>query len=139
MTPRRLLVVLSALQLAAGLAGLAVAVRRGRPYDLPFVSGRPEHVRRDALWMGTAYSAPLPMLLAQAWATANLGRGPDDGARRMLGMLGALMVPGYLLERSGREHLSPSGADPVETPVVLAGTGLAAAMAVLGHRAASAG
>jgi hypothetical protein len=79
------------------------------------------------------------MLLSQAWATANLLRGPDDGARRMLGMLGALMVPGYLLERSGRRHLLPRGADPVETPVFVAGTALAAAMAVLGHRAASAG
>jgi hypothetical protein len=79
------------------------------------------------------------MLLGQAWATANLRRGPDDGARRMLGMLGALMVPGYLLERSGRRHLSPGGLDPVETPVVLAGTALAAAMAVLGHREAAGG
>jgi hypothetical protein len=139
MTPRRLLVTLSTAQLAAGLAGLAVAVRRRRPYDLPFATGSAGSVARDSLWMGTAYSAPLPMLLVQAWAAANLGRGPDDGARRMLGMLGALMVPGYLMERSGRRRLSLSGADPVETPVVVAGTGLAAAMAVLGHRAASAG
>jgi hypothetical protein len=139
MTPRRLLVALSTAQLAAGIAGLAVAVRRRRPYDLPFAAGSRAHVARDSLWMGTAYSAPLPMLVAQAWAAANLGRGTDDGARRMLGMLGALMVPGYLLERSGRQHLSPGGADPVETPVVLAGVALAAAMAVLGHRAESAG
>jgi hypothetical protein len=138
MTPRRLLVLLSTAQLAAGMAGLVVAVRRRRPYDLPFLAGSPAHVGRDSLWMGTAYSAPAPMLLAQAWATANLRRGPDDGARRMLGMLGALMVPGYLLERSGRRHLSAGGLDAVETPVVLAGAGLAAAMAALGHRAASA-
>jgi hypothetical protein len=137
MTPRRLLVLLSTAQLAAGIAGLVVAVRRRRPYDLPLLRGSDRHVGRDSLWMGTAYSAPLPMLLAQAWATANLRRGPDDGARRMLGMLGALMVPGYLLERSGREHLT--SVDPVETPVVLAGTALAAAMAVLGHRESSAG
>ena len=52
-------------------------------------------------------------------------------------MLGALMVPGYLLERSGRQHLTV--ADPVETPVVVAGVALAAAMAVLGHRDASGG
>jgi hypothetical protein len=137
MTPRRLLALLSTAQLAAGLAGLVVAVRRRRPYDLPFLSGSTQHVARDSLWMGTAYSAPAPMLLGQAFATANLWRGPDDGARRMLGMLGVLMVPGYLLERSGREHLSR--ADPVETPVVLAGTALAAAMAVLGHREAASG
>lgn len=139
MTPRRLLVLVSAAQLVAGVAGLVVAVRRRRPYDLPFVRGQAGHVGRDSLWMGTAYSAPLPMLLGHAWATANLHRGPDDGARRMLGMLGVLMVPGYLLERSGREHLVPGATDPVETSVILAGTTLAAAMAVLGHRAASAG
>jgi hypothetical protein len=44
------------------------------------------------------------------------------------------MVPGYLMERYGREHLRPGGWDPVETPVVVAGLGLAGAMGVLGHR-----
>ena len=139
MSPRALLVTASTAQLAAGLAGLVVAVRRRRPYDLPFASGRPEHVVRDSLWMGTAYSAPLPMLAGQAWAAATLRRRADDGARRVLGMLGALMVPGYLLERSGRRHLTVAGADPVETPVVVAGVGLAAVMAVLGHRSTAAG
>jgi hypothetical protein len=145
MTPRALLVTLSAAQLAAEVAGLVVAVRRRRAYDMwtparldvPLWHGAPEHVARDALWMGTAYSAPTPMLLAQAWAIATLARRPDDGARRVLGLLGVLMVPGHLVERSGRAHLRHP--DPVETPVVAAGTALAAAMAVLGHRAASAG
>jgi hypothetical protein len=139
MTPRHLLVTVSTAQLAAGLAGLAVALRRRRPYDLPFAAGSPEHVVRDSLWMGTAYSAPVPMLATQAWAAAALLRRPDDAARRLLGLLGALMVPGHLLERSGRLRLSPAGADPVETPVVAAGVALAAVMAVLGHRAAAAG
>jgi hypothetical protein len=137
MTPRRLLVALSTAQLTVGITGLIVALRRRRPYDLPFVRGSVEHVGRDSLWMGTAYSAPLPMLLVQAWATAHLRRRADDGARRLLGMLGALMVPGHLLERSARQRLTPGGADPVETPVVLGGAALAAAMAVLGHRASS--
>jgi hypothetical protein len=137
MTRRRLLVRVSAAQLAAGLAGVAVGIARRRNYDLGFLRGRPEHVARDAVLLGTAYSAPLPMLAAQLWAIRRLGRGPDDGARRILGMLGALMVPGYLLERHGRVHLRPNGWDPVETPIVLVGVGLAAAMAVLGHRAES--
>lgn len=145
MTPRRALVVVSTAQLAAGLAGLAVAVRRRRHFDvwLPgntlarFRSGSTDTVPRDALWAGTAYSAPLPMLLAQAWGTTTLARRPDDGARRMLGMLGAVMVPGYLLERWSRVHLRH--VDAVETPVVAVALGLAAVMAVLGHRAASAG
>jgi hypothetical protein len=135
MAHRRALVAVSAVQLTAGLAGLAVALRRHRNYDVGFMKGGPEHVGRDALWAGTAYSAPSYMLVAQAWATNRLRRGPDDGARRLLGMLGAVMVPGYLAERHGRAHLRPGGLDPIETAVVVAGSGLAAAMAVLGHRA----
>jgi hypothetical protein len=135
MAHRRALVAVSTAQLAAGLAGQVVALRRRRNYDVGFMRGRPEHVVRDSFWAGTAYSAPAHMLAAQAWATGRLRRGPDDGARRMLGMLGVIMVPGYLLERYGRAHLRRDGLDPVETPVVLAGLGLAAAMGVLGHRA----
>jgi hypothetical protein len=142
MTPRRLLVALSAAQLVATVTGLLVAVRRGRNWDvrqpwLPWavLHGTPQHIRRDWLWSGTAYSAPAWVLAGQLWAIRNLATGPDDGARRMLGMLGALMAPGYLAERSVRAHLRPSGWDPVETPVVAAVMGLAAAMGVLGHRA----
>ena len=134
MRPRAALVSLSSAQLAVQLAGLAVAVRRRRNYDVGFMRGSPERIRRDAVWSGTAYSAPAYMLAAQAWATARLHRAPADGARRVLGMLGVVMVPGYLLERSGRAHLRRGGLDRVETPTVLAGLGLAAAMGVLGHR-----
>jgi hypothetical protein len=131
MTPRRLLVVLSTAQLAAGLLGQVVP---RTPYDLPFASGKPAQVGRDSLWRGTAYSAPAPVLAAQAAAIRQLARGPDDGARRALGAIGALMVPGYLLERAGRRRLRPGGFDPVETPVAAVGLVLAAAMAVLGHQ-----
>ena len=105
MATRSALVAVSAAQLAAGLAGQLVALRRRRNYDVGFMKGSPAHVGRDSLWAGTAYSAPITMLAAQAWATARLRRGPNDGARRLL-----------------------------ETPVLLAGLGLAAAMGVLGHR-----
>ena len=134
MATRSTLAAASAAQLAAGLAGLVVAVRRRRHYDVGFMKGDPEHVARDSLWAGTAYSAPVTMLAAQVWATARLRRGPDDLARRLLGLLGIVMVPGYLMERYCRAHLRRRGLDPVETPVVLAGLGLAAAMGVLGHR-----
>ena len=134
MAHRSALVAVSRAQLAAGLAGLAVALRRRRNYDVVFMRGGPDRVARDSLWFGTAYSAPAYMLALQAWATARLAKGPDDGARRVLGLLGAVMVPGYLAERYGRQHLRRGGFDPVETPVVAAGLGLAAAMAVLGHR-----
>lgn len=131
MTGQRTLVAVSAAQLTAGVAGLCVALRRGRHYDLPLLHGSPAHVVRDAAWMGTAYSAPAPMLAAQLWATARLAAGPDERGRRVLGLLGALMVPGYLVERFVRAHLRHSGWDPVETPVAAAGLGLAAAMVVL--------
>ena len=88
MANRSTLAGVSAAQLATALAGLAVAVRRRRNYDVGFMRGSPEHVVRDAVWAGTAYSALVPMLAAQLWATARLRRRPDDGARRLLGRLG---------------------------------------------------
>ena len=133
MTDRTPLVAVSAAQLAAGVVGLAVAVRRRRHFDIPFLRGDPDHVARDALWGGTAYSAPMFMLATQAWATARLARCPDDKARRVLTWLGIVMVPGYLLERSARQRLRPGGFDPVETPLAAVGLTGAAAMAALGR------
>ena len=52
----------------------------------------------------------------------------------MLGVLGAAMVAGYLAERLARRRLLPSGWDAAETPVVIAGMGLAAVMALLSLR-----
>jgi len=134
MTPRRVLVTVAAAQLASQLAGLAVALRRRRYYDVGFMRGSPETMARDAIFSGTAYSAPVTTLLTQAWAVRRLARKPDDLARRVLGMLGVLNVPGYLFERFDRQHLRPAGWDPVETPVIAASIGLAAAMGVLGHQ-----
>jgi hypothetical protein len=132
MTLRAALVSVSSAQLAVQAAGLAVAVRRRRNYDVGFMRGSPAHVVRDFLWAGTAYTAPSYFVAAQWWATARLRRAPDDGARRLLGMLGVIYGPGYLCERYVRAHLRRF--DPVETPVALASVGLAAAMGVLGHR-----
>ncbi len=112
-----------------------LGVRRRHPYDTPLMSGRPEHVVRDSWLSGTALSAPVVMLAAQAWAVRSLHRRPDDGARRALGALGVMMTGGYLVERLCRTRLTPSGFDPVETPIVVAGLAGAAAMGVLGHRA----
>ena len=76
-----LLVRVSAAQLAAGLAGQALAIARRAHYDIPFGTGRPEHVVRDSFVMGTALSAPVDMLAMQAWATARLSRRPGRPAR----------------------------------------------------------
>jgi hypothetical protein len=134
MTPRRVLVSVASAQLVAQLAGLAVALRRGRYYDVGFMRGSPERIRRDAVWSGTAYSAPVTMLAAQLWAIRRLHSRPDDGSRRVLGLLGVLNAPGYLFERSVRAHLRPGGWDPVETPLVATALGLAVATGVLGHQ-----
>jgi hypothetical protein len=132
MTPRAALAWMSSAHLAVQAAGLVVAVRRRRNYDIGFLRGSPAHVVRDSFWAGTAYSAPAYLIAAQWWATARLRGQPDDGARRLLGMLGVLYGPGYLCERYVRAHLCRF--DPVETPIALAGVALAAAMGVLGHR-----
>jgi hypothetical protein len=135
MADRHVLARVATAQLAVQLVGLAVALRRGRYYDVGFMRGSPERIRQDAVWSGTAYSAPVPMLVTQLWAIRRLRNRPDDLSRRVLGLLGALNSPGYLSERSVRAHLRPGGWDPVETPLVASALGLAVAMGVLGHRA----
>jgi len=125
------LVAVSAVQLAAGLAGQVVALRRRRHYDVPFMTGSPEHVGRDSWWFGTAYSAPSYMLATQAWAIARLLRSPDERARQALRLLGTGMISGYLSERWNRVLLTPRGLDPVETPIVVVGLAGSVAMALL--------
>ena len=115
---------------------MAVAIRRRRAFDIPFWRGQESAVGRDSLLMGTALSAPVVMLGAQAGATAALARRPNPTAERLLGGLGAAMVAGYLAERLVRRRLLPSGWDAAETPVAAAGMSLAAAMALLGLRRA---
>lgn len=128
----RRLVTVSLAQLTCGVSGLGVAVRRGHAYDLSFVHGDPRSVRRDAMGMGTALSAPLPMLIAQAVLTAVVARRGSPWAAHGLRVLGGLMVGGYLAERLVRHRLRPAGAQVLETPLVAAGLGLAVAMVVAG-------
>ena len=134
MKDSQFLVAVSAAQLAVGLSGTALAIRRRRAFDIPFWRGQESAVGRDSLLMGTALSAPAVMLGAQACAMAALVRGPNLAAERVLGGLGAAMVAGYLAERLVRRRLLPSGWDAAETPVVTTGMSLAAIMALLGLR-----
>jgi pimeloyl-ACP methyl ester carboxylesterase len=131
----RLVAAVSAAQLATGVAGMVVALRRRHPYDLFWMHGQADTVARDAILKGTALSAPLANLLVQAALTAVLARRPSRGAAWALAGLGALQVPGYLGERLVRRRLRPSGWDRLESPLAAAGIGLAGAMAVLGSRA----
>jgi hypothetical protein len=133
---RRVLVTISAAQLAVGAAGQVIAVRDRRPFDTPLLGkrGRPEDVLRDSVLNGTALSAPITMLLTQALATARLAKGTSPVATRTLGILGATMTCGFLLEREFPKALSPTGLDPVVTPIAAGGFALAVAMARSGLR-----
>ena len=124
----------AAAQLAAQLGGHVVALRRRRPFEVPFLSGSPEHLVRDWLWFGTAYSGPPYLLGPQMWAVARLLRGPDERARRVLRSIGTGLTLGYLSERYVRKRVRPGGFDAVETPIVVTGWGCAVAMAVLARR-----
>jgi hypothetical protein len=134
MKGNRVLAMVSAAQLAAGLGGMVLGIRRRHAFDIPFWRGQPSAVGRDCVLMGTALSAPVVMLAAQAWAVVALLRRPDAAAERVLGGLGAAMVAGYLAERLVRWRLTIAGWDAAETPVVVAGISLAAAMALIGLR-----
>src|SRR5262249_8555315 len=110
------LVVVSAAELATGIGGVALALRRRHAFDLPFWHGRESAVGHDSLLMGTALSAPAVMLGAQAGAITALLRGPSPAARRLLGGLGAAMAAGYVAERLVRHRLPPSGRGPAGAP-----------------------
>lgn len=124
----------SAVQLAAGLAGLAIAARRGQPADPVglHLNVPHEHIVRSSTILGTAQSAPLAMMAPQAWAILRLLRGDNPSAARTLGRLGATMVGGYLVERGS--PLWPGHRDRIATPVYLVGVAGAVAMAWFGLR-----
>ena len=128
------LVAVSAVQLGAGVAGLVVAVRRRRAYDFLGLRGRGDRVARNALSMGTALSAPVPMLVLQGIATDRLRRGLPGPNRAVLGLLGGAMTVGYLGEALVRARLRRAHWDRLESPVVVVGLGLATTMAALSWR-----
>ena len=130
----QLLAGVSAAQLATGMAGMVVALRRRHPYDVFWMHGSTDAIGRDLLSKGTALSAPVSMLATQAALTAVAARRPSRRVATALGGLGATLVAGYLGERLVRQRLRPSGWDAVESPLLLAAIGLAAAMAGLGRR-----
>jgi len=130
--PHQWLPIAAAAQLGAGVLGMAVALKRHHPYDFLMLHGRADKVARDSLLMGTALSAPVVMLVAQGGAVVQVLRGETQPADRVLAGLGTAMVAGYLGEALVRRRLHRSGFDRIESPLVVVGIGLAAAMAVLG-------
>src|SRR5688500_962556 len=127
----RLLAGVSAAQLATGLVGMMVGLRRRHPYDVFWMHGSADAIGRDVLTKGTALSAPVSMLVTQAALTAMVARRPSRRVALALGGLGATLVAGYLGERQVRRRLRPSGWDAVESPLLVAAIGLAASMAAL--------
>jgi hypothetical protein len=116
------------------MAGHVLAVRRGLAFDIALIGwrGRPERVRRDSWLLGTGLSAPVVMLAMEAAATARLATTGSQSAARTLGVLGAAMIAGYLVEQEFRTALTPQGWDPSVTSVAVAGFSLAVPMAGLG-------
>jgi hypothetical protein len=131
----RTLAAVSAAQLASGVTGMVVALRRGHPYDAFWVHGRPAAIARGTLFKGTALSAPVSTLVTQAALTAAMARRPSRRVAQGLRIVGVTMVAGYLGERLVRQRLRPSGWDGFESPLIVAALGLSAGMAVLGRLA----
>jgi hypothetical protein len=128
----QLLAAVSAAQLASGVAGMVIALRRRHPYDVFWMHGHAAQIARDTLFRGTALSAPVSNLVLQAALTAVVAARPSRRAQQALGALGALWVAGYLGERLVRQRLRPSGWERLESPLLVVAIGLAAAMAALG-------
>jgi len=126
MRRRYVLAGVSLTQLAAGLAGMTIAIRKGLPSDPVGVhlNLSADHLARNQIVFGTARSAPGVMLALQAIATATLLRGPGRRARRTLGVLGCIMTFGYLVER--QPPVLPGRFDPVQAPIY--GVGLLGAV-----------
>lgn len=128
MDRRRLLAAVSTAQLATGVAGMAIAVRHRHPYDFLMLHGRSDRVVRDSVLMGTALSAPVSMLTAQAIATVRLVQQPSASTEAILAVLGGVMVVGYLGESLVRQRLRPSGWQGMESPLAVSAIALSAAM-----------
>lgn len=131
---RQNLVAISAAQLVAGIAGQLLARRRGLAFDIAVIGwkGRPDRVAGDSWLLGTGLSAPVTMLAAQAAATAHFAATGSQNSARALGLLGAAMVGGYLVEQEFRTAMTPATWDGAVTPVAAAGFALAVAMGRLG-------
>jgi hypothetical protein len=136
MIRRHALVVVSAGQVAAGVAGHMIALRDGRAFNVALIGwhGRPDRLARDSWLLGTGLSAPVVMLTAQTVLTTQLALRPSPRVTRILGLLGAAMSCGYLVEQEFRNALSPGGWDRQITPVAAVGFASSVAMALVGLR-----
>jgi hypothetical protein len=92
-----------------------IAVRDRRAFDIALLCwrGQPERTARDALIYRTGLSAPAWMVAPlQLASVARLAVRPSAPTARTLGVLGVVMVAGYLVERDFRQVMRPSGLIP---------------------------
>ncbi len=124
----------SLLQLLLGVLGLRRALDQQIPPDLPWTATRKPGEVADGHWTeGTALSAPSAMLVVQGVATIVVlfGRGaPRRFAARVLGVIGAVQVFGYPLERVWRQSFVDRDSDLM--PFTAGGFIGALKMAILG-------
>jgi hypothetical protein len=132
---RGTLVTISGAHLVVALTSMKVSVARRSAYHLPWLHGDPCRVVRDSIVMGTALSEPVVMMVAEALALRSVVQRDSRRAVATLGWLGALNLPGYLLEQQVRLRLRPSGWDTTETPLALSGLALAAVMVAIARPA----
>ena len=129
MQSHRLLARLAAAQLALNLAGFSLALRNRYAFDVPFMHGDPARIRSQAVIFGTAFSAPHLLLITHLVAVIRLIREPDLAASKVLRIIGAIYVTGYLAERRVRRSLTRTGWHPLESPLLIASLALSVAMA----------
>jgi hypothetical protein len=122
----------SAVQLVTGTLALRYAVERGLAVDIAGIRRRGADVPRDSWFLGTGITAPIAMMAVQAVATGRVLRYANRAAARTLGVLGAVMVVGYVGERETRSALTPGRWDRRVSPLTGAGLALAVLMAALG-------
>lgn len=122
----------SALQLVTGTLALRYAVERGLAVDIAGIRRRGADVPRDSWFLGTGITPPILMMAVQAVATGCVLGHTNRAAARTLGVLGAVMVVGYVGERETRSALTPGRWDPRVAPLTAAGLALAVPMAALG-------
>src|SRR5437867_1272833 len=114
----RTLAAVSAAQLASGVAGMVVALRRVHPYDVFWMHGRPEAIARDTLFKGTALSAPVSTLVTQTALTVAMARRPsrrvaqglaiDGPVRTAVRARSMVRIGAAVRFRRGAPHQTPS-------------------------------
>lgn len=131
-TPRCTLAFVSGMHVVAAILALPYAVDRGLAMDAAGIRRSPGDVPRDAYFLGTGITPPLVFTGIEAVTASVVLCRPSRAAARTLGVLGAVMIVGYAVERETRRALRPAHWDSRVTPLTAAGVALALPMAVLG-------